>query len=181
LEKGLQVNFSKLKYGDIAPFVGLDPSLGCMDAPPFEVKLARLPTQLFRQIVEDIQLVMKQYGPPDDHLNVEARSRFLAPVSLLRSQLSENKLCLNNQQLFNHTVAQFGLLISNTLESTIPGRMTTRGRIEYHFKVFGALTFLFVEVKLEIGSAEERHNAIAQVIAESDSKCASHHPCCSSL
>jgi hypothetical protein len=78
-------------------------------------------------------------------------------------------------------VAQFGLLIANTPESTIPGRMTTKGRIEYHFKVFGALTILFIEVKLEIGSADELHDAIAQVIAESDGKCASQRPCPISL
>jgi hypothetical protein len=149
-----------------------------MDAPTFEVKLTRLPTSLFQQIVEDIQLAMKQYGPPDDHVNEEARSRFLAPVSLHNNQWHENPLWLTNQQLFNRTVAQFGLLIANTPESVIPGRMTTRGRIEYHFKVFGALTILFVEVKLEIGSAEERHDAIAQVIAELDGKCTSRRLCC---
>jgi hypothetical protein len=82
-------------------------------------------------------------------------------------------LWLTNQQLFNRTVAQFELLISNTPESTIPGRMTTKGRIEYHFKVFGAVTILFIEVKLEMGSADERYDAMAQVIAESDTQHAS--------
>ena len=48
------------------------------------------------------------------------------------------------------------------------GRITTRGKIEYHFKTFGALTVVFVEAKLKIGSDEERMNAIAQVIAECD-------------
>jgi len=66
-------------------------------------------------------------------------------------------------------------------ESTIPGRMMTKGRIEYHFKVFGALTILFTEIKLEIGSADELHDTIAQVIAESDGKRASRHLSCISL
>lgn len=48
------------------------------------------------------------------------------------------------------------------------GRMATRGRVEYQFKVCGALTILFIEVKLQIGSGEERLNAIGQVIAEAD-------------
>lgn len=50
----------------------------------------------------------------------------------------------------------------------MPGRMATPGRIEYQFKVCGALTILFIQVKLQIGSDEERLNAIGQVIAEAD-------------
>lgn len=45
---------------------------------------------------------------------------------------------------------------------------TTRGKIKYHFKTFGVLAVVFMEVKLKIGSVEERMSAIAQVIAECD-------------
>lgn len=50
----------------------------------------------------------------------------------------------------------------------MPGRMTTRGRIDYQFRVCGALTILFIEVKPQTGSGDERLNAVAQVIAEAD-------------
>lgn len=50
----------------------------------------------------------------------------------------------------------------------MPGCMSTRGRIEYQFKVCGALTILFMEVELRIGSGDERLNSVAQVIAEVD-------------
>lgn len=46
--------------------------------------------------------------------------------------------------------------------------ITTRDKIEYRFKTFGALSVVFVEVKLKIGSNDERMNAITQVIAECD-------------
>lgn len=46
--------------------------------------------------------------------------------------------------------------------------MTTSGRVEYHFLVFGGLSLLVIEVKYVLGSDEERLNAIAQVIAECD-------------
>jgi hypothetical protein len=46
--------------------------------------------------------------------------------------------------------------------------LTTRGRVEYHFLVFGGLSVLVIEVKLLLGTADERLNAIAQVIAECD-------------
>ena len=46
--------------------------------------------------------------------------------------------------------------------------MTTRGRIEYHFLVFGGLSILVIEVKFFLGTADERLDAIAQVIAECD-------------
>jgi hypothetical protein len=68
----------------------------------------------------------------------------------------------------NRLVGEFNLLIQNTPESIMPGRLPTTGRIEYQFKVWGALTVLFIEVKLEIGSSQERQNAVAQVIAEAD-------------
>jgi hypothetical protein len=56
----------------------------------------------------------------------------------------------------------------NTPESTLEGRITTKGRIEYQFKVFGGITVLFIEVKLSIGGLTEHLNCIAQVIAEAD-------------
>ena len=80
-------------------------------------------------------------------------------------------LTVTNQQLFNRTVAQFNSLLSNTPESIIPDRMATKGRIQYHFKAFGALTtILFIELKRQTGSDEERCDAIAQLIAESNGK-----------
>jgi hypothetical protein len=50
----------------------------------------------------------------------------------------------------------------------LQGRITNRGRVEYFFKSFGAIAFLVIEVKLKIGSGQERLDAIAQVIAECD-------------
>lgn len=50
------------------------------------------------------------------------------------------------------------------------GRITTRSKIEYRFKTFSALTVVFVEAELEIGSVEDRLNVIAQVIAECGGK-----------
>lgn len=64
----------------------------------------------------------------------------------------------------NRLVAQFHLLIQTTPESIMQGRITTKGRVEYQSKVCGALTILFVEVKLRLGSYDERLNAIAQVV-----------------
>lgn len=68
----------------------------------------------------------------------------------------------------NRLVAQFHLLIQNTPESIIQGRITTKGLVEYQFKDCGALTILFIEAKLRLGSYDERLNAIAQVVAEAD-------------
>jgi hypothetical protein len=60
------------------------------------------------------------------------------------------------------------LTIRNVPESVIQGRISTRGRIEYHFLVFGELSLLVIEVKFRLGTGDERLNAIAQVIAECD-------------
>ena len=44
----------------------------------------------------------------------------------------------------------------------------TKGRVEYHFLVFGGLSVLVIQVKYELGTSEERLDAIAQVVAECD-------------
>lgn len=49
-------------------------------------------------------------------------------------------------QLLGRIQSEFRLLIWKTPETIMPGRMTTRGRIEYQFEVCGALTILFIEV-----------------------------------
>ena len=74
LAKGLDISFSR----DIAPRVGLDPLLKGNDMQAFDIHCARIPTALFKARVEDLGIVMNQYG---EHKNEEARSMFLAPVS----------------------------------------------------------------------------------------------------
>jgi hypothetical protein len=81
LEKGLDASFSKVKYRDIAPRVGLAAGLAGDDMETFDIHRARIPTSMFKAIVEDLEIMMKQYGQPNIHKNGEARSRFLAPVS----------------------------------------------------------------------------------------------------
>jgi hypothetical protein len=81
VEKGLNVSFSKVKYRDIAPRVDLQPGLQGRDMSTFDIYRARIPNSLFREIISDFQVMMKQYGDPVYHKNGEARSRFLAPVS----------------------------------------------------------------------------------------------------
>jgi hypothetical protein len=80
-DKGLNVSFSKVKYSDIAPRVGLKFELAGNDMPTFDIHRARIPTSLFGDIVLDLEVIMKQYGEPVRHKNEESRSRCLAPVS----------------------------------------------------------------------------------------------------
>ena len=61
---GLDISFSRVKYNQIAPFVGLGPSLLLQGAPTFVMHCAHIPNALFRAIIEDIKIIMKQYGPP---------------------------------------------------------------------------------------------------------------------
>ena len=82
-EKSLEVSFLKVKYRDIAPRVDLDPTLTGNDMPQFFIHRARIPTRLFKGIVLDLEVIMNQYGEPVNHKNMEARSRFLTPVSPL--------------------------------------------------------------------------------------------------
>ena len=72
-------------------------------------------------------------------------------------------------QIFNLLVAVFDFTLRNLPESILEGRITNKGRgVKYYFEAFGSLAVLFVEFTREIGTAKERLNAIAQVIAECD-------------
>ena len=70
-----------LVYRDIAPIVGLDFTLRGNDIPTFNIHRARIPTAFFKAMVEDLGIVMNQYGGLRDYRSEEAKSRFLAPVS----------------------------------------------------------------------------------------------------
>jgi hypothetical protein len=71
----------KVRYQDIAPRVGLASGLAGEDVTKFDIHRARIPTSMFKDIVKDLEIIMKQYGLPNLHKNEEARARFLAPVS----------------------------------------------------------------------------------------------------
>jgi hypothetical protein len=89
--------------------------------------------------------------------------------------LSPSFVCLalhaDQSQASTRIVSWFELFIVNVPGSVMEGRLTTPGRVEYLYKCFSACSILFIEVKLELGTATERLDAIAQVIAESDSQC----------
>jgi hypothetical protein len=92
---------------------------------------------LLKEIIEDIDIMMKQYGPLIDHKNQKATSRFLAPVGV--SGLLHNNHLSTFSQVFNRIIPLFGLLINNSPESTMPGRIKTKGCIECQFRVFRRL------------------------------------------
>ena len=81
-EQGLQVNFSNVRYRDIAPFIGLDHLKVFCDAETFELHRSHIPTQLLKCIVQDLDMMLTQYGPLDAHQTEQTRSRFLSPVSV---------------------------------------------------------------------------------------------------
>ena len=76
------------------------------------------------------------------HRAEEARSRFLSPISF--TSLTTNKLNVY-PQIFNRLklLPQFGFAV-NLPESTTQGRRTTKGRMEYLFKMFGSTAVLFI-------------------------------------
>jgi hypothetical protein len=108
---------------------------------------ARQPNSVFSDILVDLQVFSWQYGPLSMHINEEARARFLSGY-------------------FNRIVALFSGLLFNTPEEMLEGKMVIKCRIEYQFKIYGGVTVVFIEVKLDIGNQAERLNCYAQVIAE---------------
>ena len=132
---------------------------------------ARIPSRIFPPIVDDIQMFETQYGPIGKHRNEEARSRYLSAVgspSNIGNLTMVGKSMLTSRQYFNRIVRLFSGLLFNTPETVLEGRLTTRDRIEYHFRTYGGITVVFIEVKLELGSSTEHLNFVAQVITECD-------------
>ncbi|KAL2808123.1 hypothetical protein BJX63DRAFT_52070 [Aspergillus granulosus] len=74
----LEVSFSNITYKQVAPYVWLDPSAAGVDMLELEVFRSRIPNHLFQEILADLSLAEKQYGPMLTHDNEEARSRFLS-------------------------------------------------------------------------------------------------------
>ncbi|KAH8819526.1 hypothetical protein F5884DRAFT_743934 [Xylogone sp. PMI_703] len=143
----LDISISKVKYGDIASHVGLDPMKAGRDIETFDMYQARLPNDIFSEIVKDVEMFAMQYGTLDMHRSEEAKARYLSSY-------------------FNRIVAMFGGLLLNTPEAMIEGRFTEKGRIEYQFRIFQGVAVIFIEVKPQLGSYMERLDYIAQVIAE---------------
>lgn len=61
-------------------FVGLEAHRNLRDIATFDLYRSRIPTSLFRSIVQDMDVLLHQYGPPFEHATEEATSQFLAPV-----------------------------------------------------------------------------------------------------
>jgi len=77
--------------------------------------------------VQDIDLMLVQYGPPIDHDETEeVTSRFLSPVSA--SHLSDHQQTQNFYlEIFNCLIAGSGSAFRNLPEFVIEGCSTTKG------------------------------------------------------
>jgi hypothetical protein len=84
-EEGLDVSFSRVTSENVASFVGLVPWKQFADVTTFELHRSHIPTSLFKSIIEDMDLMLMQYGPLSAHKTEEARSRFLSPASMISS------------------------------------------------------------------------------------------------
>ena len=135
------------------------------DIKTFRLQRSQIPTALFKSIVQDVDIMLVQYGPPLDHETEQARSRFLSPVSA--SHFSDHQTNSNfYSEIFNRLIAIFSSTYRNLPESTIEGRIATKGRLQYHFTTIISTALVLIEVRFRIGHIYERMDAVAQVIAE---------------
>ena len=76
----MEVSFANVEYSSIADIVGLNPFQNLKDIGTFDLHRSRIPTHLFKSIVEDMDILMTQYGPLPEQKTEETTSRFLSPV-----------------------------------------------------------------------------------------------------
>ncbi|KAI9764334.1 MAG: hypothetical protein M1839_005965, partial [Geoglossum umbratile] len=77
-DNNLEISFSRVKYKDIAPTIGLNLAVEGKDIPTCPMFQVRITNKPFRKILEDIQAFIYQYRPLEDQDVEEARSRFLS-------------------------------------------------------------------------------------------------------
>ncbi|KAJ5977690.1 hypothetical protein N7501_001032 [Penicillium viridicatum] len=145
--KKFDVSFSNASYKEIGPYVWLDPDRADRDMLPLDVCRSRIPTDLFRDIVRDVEDAFTQYGPLDAHENEEARSRFIC-------------------SLFSRIVCLFKSVVVNKPETLLESEFTRRGRIEHHFISLDSVSVVFVEVKKTFTIGKAGLDVKAQVLAE---------------
>lgn len=76
----IEASFSRVKYVDIAPKVGLSAERRGDDIPLFDMSKARLEDDLFWEILKELSSNTQQYGTRDYQVSEEARSRVISAV-----------------------------------------------------------------------------------------------------
>ena len=80
LEGILGKSASAVTWKDVAPFYGLDCTSGIEQIERIPLRRCRLPNDLFRAILHDLDLAGKVFGRWNDHRNEESRSRYIQQV-----------------------------------------------------------------------------------------------------
>ncbi|KAN0073248.1 hypothetical protein V8E54_008468 [Elaphomyces granulatus] len=137
----------EVSYGQVAPYVWLDPNAGGRDMKPLEVFRSRIPKDIFKDITKDVDAALILYGPLESHDNEETRSRFIA-------------------SLFGRLVCLFQNTIVNKPEGLLESEFTRKGRIEHHFIAVESISIVFIEVKKVLAVGNAGLNMKAQVLAE---------------
>jgi hypothetical protein len=114
--KILPAYFSTFEYSKVARNVGLNPIAGCHDIPTFLLNSARLPTPFFKEIIEYVQLFIRQFGIPVEGQHEMITSRFLESVSIPRRHHPPVIPCVND------TNTSFSSLILPSLNFTPSSR-----------------------------------------------------------
>lgn len=137
LANRLEISFSGLRYDDTAPKVGLEPVRLGHGIPTFDMQRARLPDDLFRDIIQGLRMAAHQYGTPYQHRNEGVRSRYISAVRACRP---------SNIHLTNTSIVP-----EPNVESILRGasectRSASRQPIHYTIAE-GITTALFIKVK----------------------------------
>jgi hypothetical protein len=99
------------------------------DIATFDLHRSRIPTSLFRSIVQDMDVLLSQYGLPVEHETEEATFRFLAQVRQVEFNPPTAKKLRPLFQIFNHLVAQFGFAFKNVPEPILDGPVIPKTRL----------------------------------------------------
>jgi len=127
----------------------LNPDAATANFNKLPIYRSRIPMNLLKNIVKDVQKAEIQYGNLTEHDNEKARSRFLAA-------------------LFGPIICLFKTYITKNPVQLLYG-ITSKGQIEHQYVALGSIIVVFVQVKKEMASGKNLNGQIAQVMARTSS------------
>lgn len=157
------MSFSKATFQEIAPYAWLDPLAGGQDILHLDTFRSRNPTSEFQEICEDVDKATRLYGPIHTHDDEEARSRFIASVSIINNNYFMNRGL--NFELTWSLVFHYHWFAFRGLCNQQARRFHTRWPDCASLSCFGC-NVVFIEVERTLAMGKQRLDTKAQVLTE---------------
>lgn len=157
--------FTAVTYNQAARCFWLDPSRGGEDMRFLEIYRSRIPSHIFKGIVDSWDMAITQYGPLQGHGEV-ARPRVITTVIYFLQRKTWGQLGANNSQLFEKMGAVFKSAVISKPGGLL-NRSSIRPRFRKQYEILQELSnVVFLQVSRELASGSSALDVKAWLLAE---------------